>query len=394
MSRSRSFVPALLAAVALVLGACAPDQPEPAPEPVRDPYPVDTALPSVDLSERWLPRSLEELDVVDPGWDGEPQHADGIYLGPGERDGLVEFTAVGVHGDVLWAVQRPAGHEGFALTTDDQGRALAVLTDVTETDGGTTATAYDLHTGEQLWGPVEVPGPHRGPGLVFGTSADASDELLALDPGTGGAAASADTGQGRVVGEFHGTVLVADTDSLVARDSGDDRELWRIAAADQGWDASTLAAPTGPSPVDGMTLLTTSDSTGALVDLRDGTVVSDTAQDAWLDHATGTLVIFDGTGLHAFDPAHELLWQLTVGPDTSVEAVGGVFVYVREDDAVRAHNVVTGAVAEAYDPQGQGPIVVPAHLTVRGAGLLPVDGRLLVATLPEEPGMPDNAPGG
>lgn len=397
MSPRRSLVLALLAAVALVLSACAPDQPEPAPEPVRDPYPVDAALPLVDVSEMWLPRSLEELDVVDPGWDGEPQHADGIYLGPGERDGLVEFTAVDVHGDDLWAVQRPAGHEGFALTSDERGRALAVLTDTTETDGGATATAYDLHTGEQAWGPVEVPGPHRGPGLVFGTTADDGDDgapLLALDPGTGRAVASLDNDQGRIVGEYHGTVLVADTDSLVARDTGDDRELWRITVIDHGWDAATLAAPPGPSPVDGMALLTTSDSTGALLDLRDGTVVNDMAQDAWLDHVTGTLVVFDGTGLHAFDPAHQLLWQLTLGPGTSVAAVGGVFVYVREDDAVRAHNVVTGAIAEAYDPQGQGAIVVPTHLTDRGAGLLPVDGRLLVATTPEDQPPPDNAPGG
>lgn len=395
MSRRCSFLLALLAAVALVLGACAPGQPEPAPEPVRDPYAVDTALPSVDVSELRLPRSLEELDVVDPGWDGEPQHADGIYLGPGERDGVVEFTAVDIHGEVLWAVQRPAGHEGFALTTDDQDRALAVLTDTTATEGGTTAAAYDLRTGEQVWGPVGVPGPHRGPGLVFGPTAGATDDgapLLALDPDTG-RAASSDSDQGRIVGEFHGTLLVTDTDSLVAQDTGDDRELWQISVADHGWDASTLGASPGPSP-DGMALLTTSDSTGALVDLRDGTVVSDTAQQAWLDPATGTLVVFDGTGLHAFDPEHQPLWQLTVGPDTDVAAVGGVFVYVREDDAVRVHNVVTGAVAEAYDPQGQGSVVVPAHLPVRGGGLLRDGGRLLVATTPEAQPPPDNAPGG
>ncbi|MGD8151204.1 hypothetical protein [Ornithinimicrobium sp. Y1694] len=185
-----------------------------------------------------------------------------------------------------------------------------------------------------------------------------------------------------------------DTDSLVARDTGDDRELWRIAAADHGWDAATLATPPGPSPVEGMALLITSDSTGALVDLRDGTVVSNTAQEAWRDPATGTLVVFDGTGLHAFDPEHEPLWQLTVGLDTDVAAVGGVFIYVREDDTVRVHNVVTGAVAEAYDPRDQGSVIVPAHLPVRGGGLVRDGGRLLVATIPETQPPPDNAPGG
>lgn len=60
---------------------------------------------------------------MDPGWDTTPQHADGVYLAAGERDGVLEFTAVDAHGDVLWAAQRPASCTRFAVTTDAQGRA-------------------------------------------------------------------------------------------------------------------------------------------------------------------------------------------------------------------------------------------------------------------------------
>lgn len=385
---------AMLAAAALVLGACGPS----GPNPVREPYPVDTDPSQVDVSEMWLPRSLEGLDVVDPGWDTEAQFADDTYLGARAHDGLVELTAVDVHGDALWAVQRPGGHEGFVVAADGEGPALAVLTDDGADPDGMTASAYDLGTGEPVWGPIEVPGPLHGPGLVFATEEGSEGEdgaVVALDPGTGRVAApSSDSSQERVIGEFHGTVLVVDADALVARHAGDDAELWRVPLADHGWDASSLSARPEPAHPDGMALLATSDTAGALLDLQTGLLVGEDADGAWLDGPTGTLVVLDGTSLHAYDTEHELLWQLTVGPGTSVETVGGVFVYLRDGDEVRAHNVVTGALAEAYDPQGQGRILVPAHLTFQGAALLPDGGRHLLATIPETPEpVPETAPG-
>lgn len=157
---------ALSVAAVLVVTGCAASE----PEPERDPYLVDEALPVVDTTGMQLPTSFEELEVVDPGWDTAAQHAEGVYLAAGERDGVLEFTAVDVHGEVLWAAQRPASCTGLAATTDAHGRALAILGDLETTAdalAATTATAYDLTTGEHVWGPVEVPGPYQGPGLVF-----------------------------------------------------------------------------------------------------------------------------------------------------------------------------------------------------------------------------------
>lgn len=138
-----------------------------------------------------LPTSFEELAVLDPGWDTDAQYADGVYLAAGEHDGVLEFTSVDVHGRVLWAVQRPASCTGFAVTTDADGRALAVLGDLqTSSDAlaATTASAYDLTTGEHVWGPVEVRGPYQGPGLVFAAPPEGfmgeTGPRVALDPTT------------------------------------------------------------------------------------------------------------------------------------------------------------------------------------------------------------------
>lgn len=187
-SRPASIV-ALLTTTVMMLSACGFGE----PEPERDPYAFEDPLPQVDVSQMRLPTSLEGLEVLDPDWATEPKYADGVYLAAGEREGLLEFTAVSVHGEVLWAAQRPASCTGFAVTTDDQGRALAVLTDTETTSdalAGTTATAYDLNSGEHVWGPVEVPGPHHGPGLVFAAPPPEymgeGGPRVALSPSTGG----------------------------------------------------------------------------------------------------------------------------------------------------------------------------------------------------------------
>lgn len=72
-------------------------------------------------------------------------------------------------GTVLWTEERPLLCSAFVVTTSDDG-PLAILMDITAGDttmSETTVSAYDLRTGAERWGPVDVPGPHVGPGLVF-----------------------------------------------------------------------------------------------------------------------------------------------------------------------------------------------------------------------------------
>ncbi len=59
-------------------------------------------------------------------------------------------------------------------------------------------------------------------------------------------------------------------------------------------------------------------------------------------------------------------------------------VYVREGALIRAHNALTGDVAEAYPPGGNGTILVPVTMSATGAGVLTdYDTYTLVTTLHE-----------
>lgn len=378
---------ALSVAAVLVVTGCAASE----PEPERDPYLVDEALPVVDTAGMQLPTSFEELEVVDPGWDTAAQYAEGVYLAAGERDGVLEFTAVDVHGEVLWAAQRPASCTGFAVTTDAHGRALAILGDLETTADAltaTTATAYDLTTGEHVWGPVEVPGPYQGPGLVFAAPPEGfmgqTGPRVALDPTTGEVAATESGSEGlRIIGEYHGIALLTHQHALIARDTTDGGELWRIPLAEHGWTEASINAALRPAPAAGLALISTSDTAGALIDLHQGIVLNETARDAAVDPTTGTLVILDAAGLHAYDADNQSLWSLPVDDQTTIAAIGGVFLYLREDGAIRVHNVLTGDVAQAYEPDGQGPIIVPSHITINGAAVLLDGNRRLLATTSE-----------
>lgn len=391
MTRRSHWAPrvAVLSTALLVLSACGLGE----SEPERAPHAVEDPLPKVDVSSMRLPTSVEGLEVVDPGWVTEPQFADGVYLAARESAELLEFTAVDVHGDILWAAERPVSCTGFALTTDDRGRALAVLTDTATTDdalAGTTATAYDLHTGEEVWGPVEAPGPHHGPGLVFAAPPpEAMGEdgpRVALSAATGEVvAAEPDDSDARVIGEYHGTVLLGDGDDLGALDANTEAELWSLPMGEHTWDSLPGSAPLSLPPDHGRVLLTDADDTGAVVDIDEGTVISDTAEEAALDLASDTLLVLDEEGMHAFDAANELLWELSVASDATIEAAGSVLVYVRKGSTVRVHNIVTGSIAEAYDRGGDGPILVPSHLTIDGAGLLRHGQDHLLATIPAAP---------
>lgn len=60
-------------------------------------------------------------------------------------------------------------------------------------------------------------------------------------------------------------------------------------------------------------------------------------------------------------------------------------VYLRSGDSVRVHNVLTGEVAEAYDPEGQGEILVPAVIDPGGASVVvSSEGYPLVTVVPED----------
>jgi len=379
MSRTRS-ISLLLAAAALTFGACASGEPE-AIEIDPTPVSVDEPASEREITEARVPYHLWGMVAVDPGWDTLPQHADGVFLAPGEdEDGqALTFTAVDEEGTILWTAQRPLSCSGFTLTTDADGRALAVLTDVATTDdalAGTTATAYDLHTGEEVWGPVTVPGPHYGPGVVFAEpppeAMGATGPRVALDPATGEVIAEETGTQDRgIVGEYHGILLLAEQNDLVAQEAATGEETWRHALADFGWEADQVRSAPEHRHTAGRPALVGDPETGyALIDPHTGTVLATEADQADTEPLSGTHIIRRDQELHGYTPEGEALWTSVAEGDLTLTAAGGGFAYTLHGDAVQVHNAVTGEIAQAYDPEATGPIAVPEAMTATGAAII------------------------
>src|SRR5699024_4425349 len=118
-----------------------------------DIVPVDRPAPTADLGDHDPPETLVDREIVDPSWSEPPKAAGDLFVGLRPVDDkALELTAVDASGTVLWTARRPLACTGFALA-DVGDRITVVLTDLEpgrDTAITTTATAYDLATGEQL----------------------------------------------------------------------------------------------------------------------------------------------------------------------------------------------------------------------------------------------------
>ena len=333
-----------------------------------------------------LPAPYEDREIVTPDWDLEPLHADGVSLAATPGESALEFSAVDDFGEVLWRAERPLSCSGFALTTDADGRSLAILTDLTSSSTAfaeTTASAYDLHTGERVWGPVDVPGPHRGPGAVFAYAPKSvmgeSGPRLALDAATGETVHDEESGSATVIGEYHGIFLTSAGRELIATDASGE-ELWRSEGAER-WTPSVPGAYEHARLGGRYALVATASGGASLVELDTGEVKGEDLRDAAFDIASGTLVMQHGSGLTAVDADGNELWQMTLAEGTEIAGLGDVFLFLLEDGSLRVHNVITGAHAQAY-AEGDGRIVYPVTVADTGAALL-LDGgdyRLVMAS--------------
>jgi len=360
----------------------------------REPHPFDDALPQADVSGIQVPVAFAESLLVDPGWAMRPQEADGIFLAAVERSEALEYIAVDSDGTVLWAAERPLSCSGFTLTEDAEGRALAVLTDTTSTEdafGELTASAYDLATGDPVWGPVDVPGPYQGPGLVFAAPPEQymgeTGPRTALDPATGQVTAAEDRlDEARIIGEFRGVVLVADDTSIIGFDGHGGRELWRTGADRLGGDATAISAGIGDNPGPGLAQLQIEDTGDALIDLTDGSVLGYPIRDAATESATGTRIIIDATHLRAFDADENELWSQPISGQTRIAASSEDLHYLEGGGWIRPHHVRTGDVTPAYDPDDTGPVAVPSLIADTGAAILDIGQHTLLMTTKPRPG--------
>ena len=380
------------------LAACTPEAPEDAPTSADappasvDPTPVllGEQATVVDPTTLRLPLEMLVMIVVEPGWTAAPQQLDGIFLGH-RRDGdAVRFTAVDQDGTALWTARRPLGCEAAVLTRDDSARAVAVLTDRTA-DGATTLTGYRLRGAEQLWGPVAVPGPPVGPGLLV-AAADGTGRAV-LGAGTGETAlAEADLAGGRLLAEHLGTVLLADGEELVARDAPSGTEHWR-APAPEGPDPATSEVAGRIDPTTSHAVLVGPDGTGALLDLAGGRVLADGITAAAHDHAMDTTVVTAGRTVRGLAADGTETWRHEDPEQLVLITAGERLAYAQrpEEGTLVVLDTSQGQMVNPYDVDLEGPLAVPELFSADAATSVHVeDTRYLVTTtLDEGYGMRD-----
>lgn len=390
----------VLVAAAVTLSGCSSsdDASETQPLPDYEPNPVDVnaAASKVDPAELRLPLQLEDDTIVDPGWQTPPHSVDNMFLSAGGDDSVLTFRAVDDTGTIRWEAQRPISCSGFTLTSEDEQR-YAVLADIdseTQDLGDTVVNAYELDTGENHWGPVPVPGPHKGPGTVFAAPPDQgmgdSGAKVLLDPATGDVLVDeAEQSEIIVLGEFHGTVLLVQDDQVQAHSAADLAETgidatpqWTIDAADYGWQPEQLTAATPATVADpdhGAALIGTDNQDQALIDLTDGEVLAEQLADAGQDPSSGTWVTL-GHQLVGYDTDGRQLYAHP-NDDLDFAGVGAAMAYLKNADGdLEAHNVVTGDIGRAYRPDDTGTVAVPTIISPTGIGVVEADDRFYLST--------------
>ncbi len=351
----------------------------PAPDDFdRTPEQVTTELDAVVASDLQLPLIIEPLELVEPGWDLPPKDLGEVFLSASTGEETLEFSAVDIHGSTLWQAKRPSGCTGFTVSVDADGTPLAVLTDSdssTDCDEEVTASAYDLETGEQEWGPVDVPGPMRGPGTVFAAEDAEPTEALALDPATGEAVQDG-ASDVRRLGEYRGTIL--STDDKTLRATGE--QSWELSLPDNGWNADELRAVPEADPGGDVIALDAGDGVGPVLDRESGELLDDDARGVAQDANTGAIVRLGKQGLTVIDDTGKNELPVSVPQSVELEATVGGLIYLREEGTLRVHNAMTGSLARGYPADGSGVVAVPRAFTPDGLGTVQAGDRTLLAT--------------
>lgn len=381
----RTALGAALAAAVLTAAACAPTESD---SPTSSaPQHVDRPAPTASAPGVTLPFTWKHSPVAATSWDRIPLERAGIFLGASvSRDNdTVTFTAVDSSGTIRWRAERPASRTGYALSRAD-GKPVAVLTDTEAgSSSGVTASGYDLATGRTIWGPVNVPGPLEGPGLVFaaparGSATGSAEMRRALNPATGQTVAEQRPGTDiRVIGEYDGLVLIVDGDQLRALEASSGTVHWRRNAPAGAW----RAASTEPAPTGAALLRERDGAHSTLVDLADGSIIDRHVRQAgWADGTAAWITLGDRT-MRAYRDG-TLQWERQLYAPTQLAALDPVLVYLRVGERVQVVNTLTGNDAVAY-PQdaSRGGYAVPALISAStSAAIIRADGRtLLLATV-------------
>ncbi len=381
----------------LTLAACtreAPPAPSatPTPRPPAAPEKVGKQGETVDPTTVRLPLEMTTQILVKPGWTARPLQLDGIFLGHEETAEGITLRAIREDGTVLWTAKRPATCTGYAVSPSDKG-PVAILADAM-TSGKALArvavTAYSLDGGEQLWGPVPVPGPQAAPGLVF---AQPSKEPMgrggprvALEAGTGKVLVEESALKGgQILAEHLGTVLHTQGENLVAVGAGQ-KELWRVPLP-QGIAAEKAHVPMTPDTTAPFMLLRGDGAAGALISLSDGAVLAEGVTQAAIDHEAETTVVTSGRTVRGIQADGEDPWAHEDPEELQLISAGGRLAYAArpEEKTLVVLDSLQGLMVQPFDVDTKGPLGIPEVFTAEGGACVRVGAdRVLVTTTLDE----------
>jgi len=320
--------------------------------------------------------------------------AAGVFVSmifPDSERGQLSFVGA-TRAGTRWQIDTNPSCVGSALTRAGDDELIVVLDSDARLDGGrvatrTVATAFHTDTGEPAWGPVDVPGPIQGPGLIFSNtpkaivSADAvSRVMLSADDGSV-VVDETTTDDVQIDYESNGVGLVRIAGELRAMDTRTSSTLW---------DSASLARPDGTGSTWSASLDESADtSRGDVVFLRwtapDGAQVV-AAHNVRTGRVLGSLpgvpkahtvssprshiVVAStlepgATILTAIDPLEGTLWARRITGTVTLESASDATLYLRNDAQGVALSLASGA------ERARGDFVVPLAVLADGTAILP-----------------------
>lgn len=398
---------ALLASAPLVwlLAACDPGKPTAAEgmpaAPVEDPEPVlrEQRAPLVTPEELKLPLEMTPMIVVDPGWTATPLQLDGIFLGYCEDADHLTFVAVDQDGTLLWEADRPLGCTGFTLTRAAGDQPVAVLADLATTEEAiamVTLNGYDLRTAELLWGPVEAPGPHAAPGLVYSAPTDVpmgpGGPRTALSGASGAPAlAETDLSGGRILAEHLGTILYVTDTHLIATGSDGTQRWARDLPGD--WDLERLGVVGSIDAVTSYAVLSDQQHPELVLDLSDGAEVAREADAVEHDHVNDITVLAAGATVRGLDAQGVEQWRHDDPEQVNLISAGERLAYaVREEEGTLVVlDTLRGLMVQPYDVDHAAPLAMPELFSADTAAVVRAGSRrcLVTTVFDENFGMRD-----
>lgn len=391
--------------LASTLTGCAPTADMLGARTVRpDPITVDS-----DTTPRRIAPGLTASGTVES--DRAPVAADGVFVTltfpDSERAGL---SFVGATSDgARWQIDTNPSCVGSALTRAGDEELIVVLDSDARLDGGrvatrTVATAFRTDTGQQVWGPVDVPGPIQGPGLIF---SDTPKAIVSADPvarvmlsAHDGSVVVDETASDDVQIDYesNGVGIVRLAGELRALDTRTSRTLWdwgslaRPDGTDSTWSASVdETADTSRGTVvflrwnapDGARVVAAHDlRTGRVLGLLPGVLESHTVSSPNGSHIVVASTETPGaTILTAIDPSKGTLWARRMTGTVTLESASDATLYLRNDAHGVAVNLAGGA------ERSRGDFAVPLATLADGTAILPTGNPsryLLAAPTPKD----------